>query len=308
MLRPFRPGFGLVELLVVLGIIGLLISLFGPAVQRVRAAADKLACQNCLRQLGLAHHLFHNDHGCLPPGRAGRVRTRDELLRSPQLRLSRKFFLLPYLDQAALYHQGLEAMKLDPDSRHNPPHAGFATVVRDFVCPTDGRLTQPRANPEGTVAAFTSYVGIGVVALPQGQRPRVGVAGLGAAPWSAVTDGLSQTILEAERPPPDQFQAGWWYPNYYNQGPVHSGPNNIINLGPVITLVGEDSDCLRTYRVFGPGQTSNPCDRYHLWSLHPGGANFVFADGHVRFLTYAAEPVIPALASAKGGEVVQIPE
>jgi prepilin-type processing-associated H-X9-DG protein len=43
-----------------------------------------------------------------------------------------------------------------------------------------------------------------------------------------------------------------------------------------------------------------------LWSLHPGGANFLFADASVRFLTYDAYPIIPALITVEGGEVVDM--
>ncbi len=50
----------------------------------------------------------------------------------------------------------------------------------------------------------------------------------------------------------------------------------------------------------------DPCGMFHFWSPHPGGANFVFADGSVRFLSYAADPIMPALASRAGGEVVTI--
>jgi prepilin-type processing-associated H-X9-DG protein len=46
------------------------------------------------------------------------------------------------------------------------------------------------------------------------------------------------------------------------------------------------------------------CHQGHFWSLHPGGANFAFADGSVRFLSYSAEPILPALATRAGGEVV----
>ncbi len=62
-----------------------------------------------------------------------------------------------------------------------------------------------------------------------------------------------------------------------------------------------------TSTAFGPGRLDNPCDRLHLWSLHPGGANFLFADGSVRFLPYSARNVLDALASIQGGEVVEVP-
>jgi prepilin-type processing-associated H-X9-DG protein len=42
---------------------------------------------------------------------------------------------------------------------------------------------------------------------------------------------------------------------------------------------------------------------FHFWSPHPGGANFVLADGSVRFVSYSADPLMPALASRAGGEV-----
>ena len=47
---------------------------------------------------------------------------------------------------------------------------------------------------------------------------------------------------------------------------------------------------------------SNQCDMFHFWSLHSGGAHFLFADGSVQFLSYASAPLLPALASRAGGE------
>jgi prepilin-type processing-associated H-X9-DG protein len=59
---------------------------------------------------------------------------------------------------------------------------------------------------------------------------------------------------------------------------------------------------------YGPGRLENPCDSYHFWSLHPAGANFLFADGSARYLSYAAEPIMVALATCRGGEVVSLPD
>jgi prepilin-type processing-associated H-X9-DG protein len=52
----------------------------------------------------------------------------------------------------------------------------------------------------------------------------------------------------------------------------------------------------------------NPCDLFHFWSLHPGEANFLLADGSVHFLRYEADPLLPALATRAGGETVQLPD
>lgn len=52
------------------------------------------------------------------------------------------------------------------------------------------------------------------------------------------------------------------------------------------------------------GSLDNLCDAFHFWSFHSGGANFLFADGSVRFIPYTANEIMPALATRAGGEAV----
>lgn len=236
---------------------------------------------------------------------------------SPDVLLSWMALILPQMEQDALWRVSQAACKVDATPYHNPPHVGYATVVPIYSCPSDGRLGSPLHTPGGDYAAFTSYIGIagsmygGFVVQRGHQSVLIGAPGvLGESPgirFTAITDGTSQTIMVGERPPPNSLQAGRWYTLYSSGTEPFQVPDIIVSL-PAPPFSG-DTECGATHLVsFGPGRLDNPCDRYHLWSLHSGGGNFLFADGSARFLSYSASPIIPALATRAGGEIIVFPD
>jgi prepilin-type N-terminal cleavage/methylation domain-containing protein len=307
-----RRGFSLAELLIVLGLLGILFSLALAAISRVRGAADKVQCQNHLRQIGLALHLRHNDHGSFFLTGWGAPPRQDP----PEFRtyLSWMTHLLPYLDRAADFEQALQASRQVPQPLRNPPHVGLTTVVKVYTCPADGRLGEALTDVDGRRAAFTSYLGIqGIGRYPQGFVK--GVFG-SYGRLAEIRDGASNTLMIAERPPPGSLIAGWWYPAVPARGRRNAegawigpgGPNLWITLGALSALPDGRFECTGIDRFLGPGRLENDCDRYHLWSLHPGGAFGLFADGSVHFLAYPAHPLVGAWATIAGGELVASPD
>ncbi len=289
-------GFTLVELLVVIGIISLLLSLALPAVQRVRESAARIQCQNNLKQIGIALHHHHDVYGRLPP-----QSPKDE--NDPNYSLTWMALVLPQIDQEALWQTTEQAFQIDPQTPFdNPPHVGLASVVKTYVCPDDGRLLSPLQDKDGITAAYASYLGVaGGTNFADGVLGRIPGIRL-----SEITDGTSTTLMVGERPPPETLQAGWWYTRLRRAGIWGTlyGPDGVM---PVAHAYLPTDPCLGPYR-FGPGRPDNPCDRYHFWSLHPGGAHFLFADGSVPFLPYSAQPTMVALATRNGGEAVSPPD
>jgi prepilin-type N-terminal cleavage/methylation domain-containing protein len=146
--RP-RRGLTLVELLVVIAIIAVLIGLLLPAVQKVRQAAARTACQNKLKQIGLACHLYNDTHERLPPlwaGIKGIVGNPPAFIwdnpRFPTVG-STLFFLLPFLEEDNLYWHNTYygtavSANLDKWSINPDVDATMMIPVSKFACPADG--------------------------------------------------------------------------------------------------------------------------------------------------------------------------
>src|SRR4051794_27121485 len=145
-----RRGFTLIELLVVIAIIGVLIGLLLPAVQKVREAANRLKCQNNLKQMGLGLHNYAAALEAFPPA----YRASSTL---PGWGWSS--ILLPYLEQDNLYRNlnvstavfGGGATTVTPA---NVPGGWSQTKLSIFRCPAD---TGPDLNPDRWSHSTSNY-------------------------------------------------------------------------------------------------------------------------------------------------------
>lgn len=290
-------GFTLIELLVVIGIVAVLMGLLLSAVQKVRGAAARTQCQNTARQLGLALHMHHDARHALPPGH----RSPAHSARMPYSGWC--VAVLPYLEQLALASRAEAAFRANPNAFS--PHPDLNTVVPAFLCPADGRVTTAQTSARTkNVVAFTSFLGVGG---RDAVTARDGVLYQDSAVrFADVTDGTSSTLLLGERPPSADFQFGWWYAG---AGQQLTGSADLV-LGvrePNLQPIASGSECGPGRYPFGPASGFNDqCGMFHFWSPHAGGANFVFADGSVRFVAYSADPLMPALASRAGGETANL--
>jgi len=288
-----RPALTLTELLVIIAIIVVLIGLLLPAIQKVRAAAARTDCTNNLKQIGLAFHHYHDAQGVLPTGCSYRGGV------DPYPHMSWCTRLLPFLEQEVLWKEAQHAFALEPSFLKNPPHTLLTFVLPIFTCPSD---TRTRDQHPGS-PALTSFLGV------EGfdQSTRDGILYLDSRVHLAdVRDGTSNTLLVGERPPSAKKNFGWWYAGW---GQAQDGSGDMVlgvrERNVFASWLG--ADCPAGPYQFGPGRLDNQCDLFHFWSLHPGGAHFLYADGSVHFLSYSADAILPALSTRAGGEVVDVP-
>jgi prepilin-type processing-associated H-X9-DG protein len=286
----------LVEVLVVIAIIGTLIGLLVPAVQRVRDAMIRARCLNQMRQIGLALHQYHDAQRSLPPC----MSYHDGA--DPHPFLSWNTRILPFLEQQALWEGAEQAYALNRSFYPNPPHTNRTVVMPLFSCPADPRTLTVELLADGQRVTFTDYLGVegtnhyrldGVLFVDSHVR------------LADITDGASNTLCVGERPPSADGILGWWYAG---EGQSKDGSGDMV-LGVREYNEGQyGRDCPRGPYSFGPGRAQNQCDAFHFWSLHIGGAHFLFADGSVHFLPYSAASILPALATRSGGESISVPD
>jgi prepilin-type N-terminal cleavage/methylation domain-containing protein/prepilin-type processing-associated H-X9-DG protein len=287
--RPRRSGFTLIELLVVVAIIGVLIGLLLPAVQKVREAASRLKCQNNLKQIGLAFHGYHDANGRFPPGWTSQH--------------SHVPFLLPYLEQGAV----ATAYRFDVTWNGSDNLPAIRHDLAILICPSAPESRVGKWVNDYPVSDTIGGAAVNVLVPPKlfGSRSTRSYRGFFLAPEggngtdsdrpcaSDITDGLSNTFMVFEDVGrPDKWENGWMT---NSAGGYPAGNEQWADTANRITV-----------QVICDGTRTINCNNGNeIYSFHINGANFLFGDGSVHFIRQDIAPLtFAALFTRGGGEVV----
>jgi prepilin-type processing-associated H-X9-DG protein len=218
--------------------------------------------------------------------------------------------ILPYMDQEPLYRD-MQAIPGGPPpatpigGAFSVPYKG--TLISSYLCPSESRVGQelvyqgPVYGGQYATHSYPAIVGYSYHSGLNGRSQEGMMTPYHTVTFAQVTDGLSNTLLVGERPPAFDLFWGWWV---WGGDDIGSGVANSY-FEYAVDLTGKM--CPAGPHYFGPPgplAVGDPCSFNHLWSLHPGGANFAFGDGSVRFLKYSIGLVILDLATYQGGEVI----
>jgi prepilin-type N-terminal cleavage/methylation domain-containing protein len=267
-------GFTLIELLVVIAIIGVLIGLLLPAVQKVREAANRTRCANNIKQIMIAVHNFDSVNGKVPPAWSGQGE------KTPGSQGAFLYFLLPYVEQDALYRK----------SNNSSKTAGVHDeVVSTFLCPSDpshndDKTTSNCPGPSAYINrdkyASTSYLCNVMVFEPRGTT----------SIETAMPDGTSNTVTITESYVLCQNDAGWctmpawaWNPNYGDVWGTAAFGMPTDQWGPTFTSWPDrGADYSNGGVTFQVAPSPFACNWYVTQSGHASSMQAGLGDGSVR--------------------------
>ena len=278
-----RIGFTLIELLVVIAIIAVLIGLLLPAIQKVREAAARSQCENNLKQIGLAAHMYNDTYEMLPYTNfpRGNIPISYGGLTSTVF-----YLLLPYVEQQNLYNVG------DTSAEAN-------TMLALLRCPSDASYgpPPPPPGPNQLIPAYGCYAWNKLAFGTPAVAPSRFFPAVPAQPASipaTFTDGTSNTVLFAEQlaqcqPPGGVVNSlgtatvlGWrnCYWGGSNGNPTGNAfkPSNNSSI-----LVGTNQNACSP----SPEVTGNPSTHTTPSTMHIGAMQVCFADGSVRGISQA---------------------
>jgi prepilin-type N-terminal cleavage/methylation domain-containing protein/prepilin-type processing-associated H-X9-DG protein len=306
-----RRAFSLIELLVVIAVIAILVALLMSAVQRARAAASRVKCQNNLKQVALALHLYHDTNSHFPQGVYNMMDDGGNV--SPQNRRSWLHDTLPYIEQENLFGQ-FDAFMAAGGSALNFPEN--ATIIPVLMCPSDPVSPKTHTfNGGGGTGGSQGFSGNYVVCAgssyftdatgnPTSSTNLNGIFfSQSRISIEDITDGTSNTAFVGEIILSPDVVDNDIRGRYYN--PTHGGVHFSTRIPPN-TMVPDQFDWCSSQPV-----PRAPC----IWtnvemfvstrSYHVGGVNLALADGSVRHVANSVDPtVFQAIGSRNGGEPV----
>ncbi|MDZ7617746.1 MAG: DUF1559 domain-containing protein, partial [Patescibacteria group bacterium] len=299
-----------VELLVVIAIIGILIALLLPAVQSAREAARRMQCSNHLKQIGLAILNYESAHKVFPPQEIHGGNWVSNYRFSTYSRQHCDWegsigmwcnLIMPFIEQQTLYDRiNFEACPQYSD----PVNIEIMEMEHNFLlCPSDpyrGLTTNWGATRKARIMHYYAVNGTGASKLHPDQAAGVSAymhCDMGDGIFyndsktriRDITDGTSNTAMVAEV----------WGRLYRD----HSAPPE----GSPDHRGAESSRGMNLHSSVYFTYTPNSYRKapWYVNSFHPGGAQSVFADGSVRFLTETIDlTTFKAIATRSGGEVI----